>query len=80
MTEISFIRRKTKKEKRKKYLTHYLSDKGFNGTVVNRTLPSFHGGSLEITLIDIKSLFYIIPDDPDKTWQFKDDKEMFLKT
>ena len=24
--------------------------KGFNGTVVNRTLPSFHAGSLENTL------------------------------
>ena len=28
----------------------FLSDQGFNGTVVNRALPSFHGGSLEITL------------------------------
>ena len=57
----------TKNEKRKKYLTHYLSDKGFNGTIVNRTLPSLHGGSLEITLIHIQSLFYSFPDDPEKT-------------
>ena len=26
-----------------------LTDKGFKGTVVNRTLPSLHGGLLEIT-------------------------------
>ena len=28
-----------------------LSDKGFKGTVVNRALPSLHGGLLEIRLI-----------------------------
>ena len=27
-----------------------LSDKGFKGTLVNLTLPSLHGGSLEIKL------------------------------
>ena len=29
---------------------HYLADKRFKGTVVNRELPSLHGRSLEITL------------------------------
>ena len=33
--------------RKRKYLSHYSPDKGFK---VNRTLPSFHGGSLEITL------------------------------
>jgi len=33
---------------RKKHLSINLQ--GFNGTVVNRALPSLHGGSLEITL------------------------------
>ena len=28
-----------------------VSDKGFKGTVVNRALPSLHGGLLEIRLI-----------------------------
>ena len=32
------------------YLIHVWSDKAFKGTVVNRTLPSLYGGSLEITL------------------------------
>ena len=32
------------------YLMHSLSAKAFKGTVVNRELPFFHGGSLEITL------------------------------
>ena len=30
-------------------LSHYLSDKGFKGTVVNRALPSLHEGSLKTT-------------------------------
>ena len=29
---------------------HTLSDKAFKGTVVNRTLPSLQGGSIEINL------------------------------
>ena len=28
----------------------YCTHKAFKGTVVNRSLPSLHGGSLEITL------------------------------
>ena len=32
---------------KRQYLPHYWSDKGFKVTVVNRTLPSVHGGSLE---------------------------------
>jgi len=32
------------------YLPHYWSYNGFNGTVMNRALPSLQGGSLEITL------------------------------
>ena len=35
---------------KRQYLPHYLSDKGFKGTVVNQALPSLHGGSVEITL------------------------------
>ena len=31
------------------YLPYYWSNKGFKGTVVNQTLPSFSWGSLEIT-------------------------------
>ena len=31
------------------YLIHTWSDKAFKSTVVNRALPSFHGGSLEKT-------------------------------
>ena len=33
-----------------RYLTHFLSDEGFKGTVVNRTLSSLNYGSFEITL------------------------------
>ena len=44
------IRTQNKLEKRQ-YLSQYFSDKGlFMGTVVNRALPSVHGGLLEITL------------------------------
>ena len=38
------------KKQKKLYLIHSLSDKAFKGTVVNRALPSLHGGLLEITL------------------------------
>ena len=31
-------------------IIHTLSDKAFQGTVVNRALPFLHGGSLEYTL------------------------------
>ena len=34
----------------RQFLPHFLSDLSFKGTVVNRALLSFHGGSLEITL------------------------------
>ena len=34
---------------KRQYLPHYWSDKGFKCTVVDRTLLSLHGGSLEIT-------------------------------
>ena len=33
------------------YLIHTWSDRAFKGTVVNRTLPSLHGGLLNITLL-----------------------------
>ena len=34
------------------------SDKGFKGTIDNRSLQSLHGGSLEITLTVSKFTFY----------------------
>ena len=37
-----------KKKQKHWYLIHTWSDKAFKGTVLNRTLPSLHGGSLEI--------------------------------
>ena len=36
--------------KKRQYLPHFLSDKSFKDTVLNRALPSLHRGSLEITL------------------------------
>ena len=44
------------------YLIHTWSDKAYNGTVVNRTFPSFYGGSLELTLtVPLKSkiIFFV---------------------
>ena len=38
------------KKQKHGYLVHTWSDKAFMGTVVNRTLSSLHGVSLEITL------------------------------
>ena len=38
------------KEQKDWYLIHTWSDKAFKGTVVNQTLSSLPGGSLEITL------------------------------
>ena len=35
----------------RQYLPHYVSDKGFKSTLVNRTLLSLHGRSLEGPLI-----------------------------
>ena len=35
---------------KRRYLSHYRSQKGFKGTVVNQALPSLHEGSLENTL------------------------------
>ena len=50
----SFLRRKQKqtliKSGKRRYLPHFWSDQGFEGTLVNRTLPSVHEGSLKITL------------------------------
>ena len=40
----TFMLRKTK------YFSHFLKDKGFKDTVVNRALTSLRGGSFEITL------------------------------
>ena len=37
------------KNEKRQYFPHYWSDKGSKGTVVNQTLPSLYGGSLEIT-------------------------------
>ena len=54
---ISFTARKhtlsqinTLTSRKGQYLPYFGSDKGFKSTVVNRELPSLHGGSLEITL------------------------------
>ena len=48
---IGILRKKTLSNlKKRHYLQHYWSDKGFKSTFVNRVLPSLHGGSLEITL------------------------------
>ena len=57
--EVTFPEKpQTKKNSLKKqkhgYLFHTWSDKAFKGTVVNRTLPSLHGGSLEITLTGLQ--------------------------
>ena len=38
------------KKQKHGYLFNTRSDKAFKGTVVNKALPSLHGGSLEITL------------------------------
>ena len=38
------------KKQKHEFLIHALLDNPFKGTVVNRTLPSLHGGSFEITL------------------------------
>ena len=35
---------------KRQYLPHFLSDKDFKGTVMNRILQSFYGGLLEIRL------------------------------
>ena len=40
----------TFKTRKRKYLPHYWADKYFKGILVNRALPSFHGGSLVIML------------------------------
>ena len=34
------------------FVTHIWSVKAFKGTFINQALPSFHGGSIEITLTD----------------------------
>ena len=59
----------------RQYLSHFWSDKDVKGTVVNLTLLSLHGGSLEITLKHSPLYIYSAPD---KTWQFKDDKKLLL--
>ena len=45
---MKILRRENKQKHR--YLVHTWSDKALKYTVVNRTLPSLHGGLLEITL------------------------------
>ena len=42
----------------KKYLIHTWSEHTFKGTIEIRTLPSLHGGSLEITLT-VPLRFYV---------------------
>ena len=47
---ISQMKINSLKEQKDWYLIHTWSDKAFKGTIVNQTLSSLHGGSLEITL------------------------------
>ena len=47
---IGIIKIKHLNLEKRQYLPHYWSVKYFKGTVVNREMPSLHGGSLEITL------------------------------
>ena len=47
---IGITRNKHLDLKKRQYIQHYWTNKGFKGTVVNLALPSLHGGSLEITL------------------------------
>ena len=44
------------------YLIHTWSDKDFKGSVVNRALPSLHGGSLEImlTILSLQILIHLL--------------------
>ena len=41
---------KTYKLEKQHYLPHYWSDQGFKRIVVDRAMPSLHGGSFEIML------------------------------
>ena len=50
-TENSQMKINSLKKLKHWYLIHTWSDKAFKGTVVNRTIPSLHKGSFEITLI-----------------------------
>ena len=45
-----FTEKSTFKSEKRSYLPQCLTDKGFKGTVVNRSLIPLHGRSLEITL------------------------------
>jgi len=45
------IRNKTVKSGKRQYRPHYRSYKGFKGTIVNRSLSSWHGGSIATPLI-----------------------------
>ena len=48
---------------KRRYLPHFLSDKGFKGTVVNRALSSLPGGFLKPTLtvpLKIVIIFFLI--------------------
>ena len=43
---------------KRKYLSHYWSDKGFKGIIVNQALSSLHGGSIKIKLQVSLSLIF----------------------
>ena len=49
------------------YLKHYWSDTGFKGTVVNPSLPSLHGGSLETTF----TVPLMVHENNKKQWSMK---------
>ena len=53
------------KIKKRHYPPHYRSDKGCKGTVANQTLPSLHGGSLEISLTVPLKLILPLKDVPE---------------
>jgi len=50
LQESILVASKISTEKRQ-YLPHYLSNKGFKGTVVNRKFPILHGGLVEFSFI-----------------------------
>ena len=45
-----YQKQKLIKSGKRRNFPHFWSDQGFEGTLVNRTLPSVHEGSLKITL------------------------------
>ena len=58
---VLFLLIRNKHLEKRRYFPHFSSNKSFKGTVVNRTLPSLHGGSLQITFTVplVQSLQYI---------------------